>query len=95
MVSGATGAVAVVQGKLLTVRVSFFLRPDVLKEVNGDINYLYVTMMTVGIIQIIFGSLRLSKLMNFVSRPTMLGFLNGLAILILLSQFHAFREVRD
>lgn len=50
-------------------------------------------MITVGIIQILFGSFRLAKLMNFVSRPTVLGFLNGLAIIILLSQIHAFREV--
>jgi MFS superfamily sulfate permease-like transporter len=33
--------------------------------------------------------------MNFVSKPTVLGFLNGLAIVILLSQLHAFREVRE
>jgi SulP family sulfate permease len=50
-------------------------------------------MITVGIIQIIFGTFKLAKLMNLVSRPTVLGFLNGLAVIILLSQLHAFREV--
>ena len=49
-------------------------------------------MITVGIIQILFGVFKLAKLMNFISKPTVLGFLNGLAIIILLSQLHAFRE---
>eukprot|EP01127_Copromyxa_protea_P014127 TRINITY_DN3892_c0_g1_i1.p1 TRINITY_DN3892_c0_g1~~TRINITY_DN3892_c0_g1_i1.p1 ORF type:complete len:902 (+),score=139.97 TRINITY_DN3892_c0_g1_i1:162-2708(+) len=79
MISGATGAIAVVQGQLVS-------------EVKGNLDYLYVTMITVGIIQFLFGTFRLAKLMNFVSKPTVLGFLNGLAIVILLSQMHAFRE---
>lgn len=85
MISGATGAIAVVVGKVVQYG-----------DAQGDglgLQYLFATIMLAGLIQIIFGLLRLGRLIRLVPYPVMMGFVNGLAIVILLAQFTSFKTV--
>lgn len=72
MVSGATGALAVVQYYVV---------------IKYDQEVLLFTMILCGIIQIILSLLNIGKLIKLVSEPVMIGFLNGLGIVICLAQF--------
>ena len=76
MISGATGALAVVMVSLV--------------KFHG-IEYLFAAVVLMGIIQIVFGLLRMGKFIRMVPYPVMLGFVNGLAIVIFLSQFSQFK----
>jgi len=73
MISGATGAVAVV---IVTLALS-----------HGP-EYVFATVVLAGIIQIVAGLLRLGKLMRLVPHSVIFGFINGLAIIIFTSQFN-------
>lgn len=76
MISGATGAMAVVM-------------PDLVKE-WGPGGLFYAVMFT-GIIQLVLGALRVDSYIKFISHPIMIGFCNGLAVVIGLAQFHSFK----
>ena len=76
MISGATGAMAVVVVALVAMH---------------GIEYLFPTVILCGLIQLVVGFLRLGKLIRLVPHPVMLGFVNGLAIVICLAQFGSFR----
>ena len=76
MISGATGALAVVMVSLVTV--------------HGE-QYLFATVILMGIIQLIAGVLKLGKFIRMVPQPVMLGFVNGLAIVIGLAQLGQFK----
>jgi sulfate permease, SulP family len=76
MISGATGAIAVVIAPLVA---------------SHGVEYLFAAIILAGIIQIIAGLLRWGKFIRLVPHPVMLGFVNGLAIIIFLSQFEAFK----
>lgn len=78
MISGATGAMAVVVVALVA---------------NYGIGYLFPAVVLCGFIQIVVGLLRLGKLIRIVPHPVMLGFVNGLAIVILLAQFSSFKSL--
>ncbi|MGB3467404.1 MAG: SulP family inorganic anion transporter [Cyclobacteriaceae bacterium] len=84
MISGATGAMAVVMVDL--VREG--------SELGGGtgLQYLFVTLLLVGIIQMAAGVLKLGKFIRLVPYPVMLGFVNGLAIVIFLSQIGMFKS---
>ena len=71
MISGATGALAVVMVSLVT---------------SHGLQYLFSAVILMGIIQIIMGSLKLGKFIRLVPEPVILGFVNGLAIVIFLAQ---------
>ena len=77
MISGATGAMAVVMVSLVAIY---------------GIQYLFAAIVLTGIIQIIIGLLKLGKLINIVPATVMLGFVNGLAIVIFLSQIGQFKD---
>ncbi len=77
MISGATGAMAVVMVSLVIVH---------------GVEYLFATIILTGLIQISAGLLRLGKFINLVPYPVMLGFVNGLAIVIFLAQLGQFKE---
>ena len=77
MISGATGAMAVVMVALVAIY---------------GIQYLFAAIVLTGIIQIIIGIARLGKLINIVPSPVMIGFVNGLAIVIFLSQIGQFKK---
>lgn len=76
MISGATGAMAVVIVALV---------------VSHGVEYLFAAVVLTGVIQIGVGLLRLGKYIRIVPHPVMLGFVNGLAIVIFLSQLEQFR----
>ena len=72
MISAATGAMAV-------------LFIDLVRD--HGIQYLFATTILAGVFQVIAGALRLGLLIRFVSRSVMTGFVNALAIIILMAQF--------
>ncbi|TVR42435.1 MAG: SulP family inorganic anion transporter [Planctomycetota bacterium] len=76
MISGATGAMAVVIFGLVR---------------EHGVDYLFPAVVLAGMLQISVGALRLGKLIRLVPYPVMLGFVNGLAIVILLAQFESFK----
>lgn len=76
MISGATGAVAVV------------FAPLVLKY---GVDYLFVAVILMGCIQISAGLLKMGKFARIIPHPVMLGFVNGLAIVIFLAQLGQFK----
>jgi sulfate permease, SulP family len=76
MVSGATGALAVVMVSLV---------------VKHGVEYLFATVVLMGILQILFAVAKLGKFIRMVPHPVMLGFVNGLAIVIFLAQFGHFK----
>jgi SulP family sulfate permease len=78
MVSGATGALAVVMVALV---------------VTHGVEYLFATVVLMGILQLVFAIAKLGKLIRMVPYPVMLGFVNGLAIVIFLAQFSHFKTV--
>lgn len=78
MISGATGAVAVVIVSLAATH---------------GVEYVFAAVVLAGIIQVAAGTLRLGKLMRLVPHPVIFGFVNGLAIIIFMSQLDQFKDV--
>lgn len=76
MISGATGAMAVVMVALVA---------------QHGIQYLFAAVVLAGILQILAGTFRLGKFIRLVPYPVMLGFVNGLAIVIFLAQLGQFK----
>jgi sulfate permease, SulP family len=76
MISGATGALAVVMVALV---------------VQHGVEYLFVTVVLMGVLQILFGLAKFGKFIRMVPHPVMLGFVNGLAIVIFLAQLSHFK----
>ena len=77
MISGATGALAVVMVALV---------------VQHGIEYLFATVVMMGIFQILFAIAKLGKFIRMVPHPVMLGFVNGLAVVIF-AQFNHFKNI--
>src|SRR5690554_527172 len=77
MISGATGAVAIVIVAL---------------AVSHGVEYVFATVVLAGIIQVIAGILKLGKLMRLVPQPVIFGFVNGLAVIIFMSQLDQFKD---
>ena len=77
MVSGAAGSMAVVIVALV---------------VQHGAPYLLATVLLSGALMVLFGALRLGKLVRMVPHPVMLGFVNGLAIVIALAQLEHFKS---
>ena len=80
MISGATGALAVVMTSLV---------------VTHGVEYLFATVVLMGILQILAGVFKLGKFIRMVPHPVMLGFVNGLAIVIFLAQLGQFKVLGD
>jgi sulfate permease, SulP family len=78
MISGATGAVAVVIVALA--------------KTHG-VEYIFTTVVLAGIFQVLAGVLRLGKFIRLVPHPVMFGFVNGLAVVIFMSQLAQFKVV--
>lgn len=92
MISGATGALAVVMVSLVKEGNDMGLAMAE-PVVNMGLQYLFVTVIIMGIIQASAGLLKLGKFIRLVPHPVMLGFVNGLAIVIFLSQLNMFTSV--
>jgi len=94
MISGASGAMAVVMVHLIQKgnEVGLSLADPI---DNLGLQWLFITLLIVGGIQILAGVLRLGKFVRLIPHPVMLGFVNGLAIVIFLSQLGLFKERID
>lgn len=86
MISGATGAIAVVFLGLISTLKS--QNPNI--TIDEITQYVFVTVILAGILQLIAGFLRLGKFMRLVPHPVIFGFVNGLAIIIFMSQLPQF-----
>lgn len=76
LISGGAGSLAVVSVALV---------------VTHGVEYLFACIVLMGILQLAFGYFRLGKLIKLVSPTVMTGFVNGLALVIFLAQFHQLR----
>jgi len=76
MISGATGALAVVMVALVA---------------GHGVEYLFATVVLMGVLQILAGIFHLGKFIRLVPHPVMMGFVNGLAIVIFLAQLTQFQ----
>ncbi len=90
MISGATGAMAVVMVALIKGGNEIGMNMDTPVEDLG-LQYLFLTLLLVGIIQISAGLFKLGKFVRLIPHPVMMGFVNGLAIVIFLSQLGMFK----
>src|SRR5699024_1566084 len=77
MISGATGAIAVVIVALVQ---------------SHGVEYVFATVILAGLIQMLAGVLKLGKLIRLVPHPVIYGFVNGLAIIIFMSQLDQFKD---
>ena len=91
MISGATGAMAVVMVFLIQKGNEVGAALEIPVE-NLGLQWLFITLLFVGGIQIMAGVLRLGKFVRLIPHPVMMGFVNGLAIVIFLSQLGLFKE---
>lgn len=86
MISGATGAMAVVMVHLVSEG----------NALGGSdsmgLQYLFAALLLTGIIQILAGVFRLGKFVRMIPYPVMMGFVNGLAIVIFISQLGMFKS---
>jgi len=94
MISGATGAMAVVMVHLIQQGNEVGLALDNPIS-NLGLQWLFITLLFVGGIQILAGVLRLGKFVRLIPHPVMMGFVNGLAIVIFLSQLGMFTTTVD
>ncbi len=76
MISGATGSMAVVMVALVAAH---------------GVEYLFATVVLTGVLQIAFGAMKFGKFIRMVPYPVMLGFVNGLAIVIFMAQLPQFQ----
>lgn len=76
MISGATGALAVVMSSLV---------------IQHGVEYLFATVVLMGVFQVLSGILKLGRFIRLIPHPVMLGFVNGLAIVIFLAQLGQFK----
>lgn len=92
MISGATGAVAVVLVGLAIEATSILQVQGAEAEALafGILQYITLAAVMAGIIQVAAGLLKLGKFIRLVPQPAMYGFVNGLAIVIAMSQFKFF-----
>ncbi|NNK80417.1 MAG: SulP family inorganic anion transporter, partial [Flavobacteriales bacterium] len=91
MISGATGAMAVVMVYLIRMGNDVGMALDTPVE-NLGLQWLFITLLLVGGMQIVAGLLRLGKFVRLIPHPVMMGFVNGLAIVIFLAQLGMFKE---
>ncbi|MCY8007653.1 SulP family inorganic anion transporter [Bacillus haynesii] len=80
MISAATGAMALLMGSLVR---------------DHGLDYLFAATILTGIIQLIFGVLKIARFMKFIPRSVMVGFVNALAILIFIAQVPHFVGVSN
>jgi SulP family sulfate permease len=76
MISGATGSMAVVMVGLVS---------------QYGVHYLFPTVVLTGVLQILVGVMRMGKIIRMLPKSVMVGFVNGLAIVIFLAQLHQFK----
>lgn len=76
MISGAAGATALVLASLIS---------------SHGVEYMFLATILTGVLQVLFGFLKIGKLMKFIPKPVMIGFVNALGIMMLTSQLDHFK----
>lgn len=79
MISAAAGSLAVVMVGLV---------------VEHGVEYLFAAVILMGLLQILIGALKLGRFIRMVPMPVMLGFVNGLAIVIFMAQIGQFKDAQ-
>lgn len=92
MISGATGAMAVVLVSLVKEGNEMGMALENPVE-NMGLNYLFATIVLTGVLQFLAGICRFGKFVRLIPHPVMMGFVNGLAIVIFLSQLSMFPQI--
>ena len=82
MISGATGSMAVVMISIMA------LFPG---DTATGLSYLFMTVLLTGIFEVLIGVFGLGKFIRMMPKSVMIGFVNGLAIVIFISQLHSFK----
>lgn len=76
LISAAAGSVALVLANLVA---------------EHGVNYLFAATILAGLIQVVLGAVKVGKVMRYIPQPVMLGFVNGLGIMMFLSQVNHFK----
>lgn len=76
LISAAAGSVALVLANLVA---------------EHGVNYLFAATILAGVIQVVLGAAKVGKVMRYIPQPVMLGFVNGLGIMMFLSQVNHFK----
>ncbi|MCK5847200.1 MAG: SulP family inorganic anion transporter [Bacteroidales bacterium] len=90
MISGATGAMAVVMVSLVSEGNQYAETLGITGPEIG-LQFLFVTLLFTGTFQILAGVFKLGKYVRMIPHPVMMGFVNGLAIVIMISQLGMFK----
>ncbi len=91
LISGAAGAVAVIFVNMIQEGHAKGLLFDQPVE-NMGYFYLLAAVVLMGIIQVLAGVFKLGKFVRLIPHPVMMGFVNGLAIVIFMAQLGMFKE---
>lgn len=99
MICGATGAIAIVAAQAFTLGKKAGLDTikaggDLVGQTPDDIGlqYLVTALLFAGVIQIFIGVFKLGRFIRLIPHPVMMGFVNGLAIVIAIGQFLFFKS---
>ena len=85
MICGATGAIAIVAAQAFKLGGATGIE-------GMDYKYLFVALILAGVIQTTIGLLKLGRLIRLVPHPVMMGFVNGLAVVIAMGQLEFFKD---
>ncbi|QJE98615.1 SulP family inorganic anion transporter [Luteolibacter luteus] len=89
---GRPGMISSAAGSLAVVMVALVAEGNRRGGDGAGFEYLLLTVMMMGLIQILIGVLKLGRFIRLVPHPVIMGFVNGLAIVVFLSQLKMFRE---
>jgi SulP family sulfate permease len=89
---GRPGMISSAAGSLAVVMVALVAEGNRRGGEGAGFEYLLLAVILMGVIQIIIGLLKLGRLIRLVPHPVMMGFVNGLAIVVFLSQLKMFRQ---
>jgi len=89
---GRPGMISSAAGSLAVVMVALVSEGNARGGPGAGFEYLLLAVMLMGVIQLVIGALQLGRFIRLVPRPVMIGFVNGLAIVVFISQLKMFRH---
>jgi SulP family sulfate permease len=89
---GRPGMISSAAGSLAVVMIALVAEGDRRGGPGAGLEYLFLAVILMGLIQVGVGVLKLGRLIRLVPHPVMMGFVNGLAIVVFISQLRMFRE---
>jgi|UniRef100_UPI00404A7D8E sulfate permease, SulP family len=91
---GRPGMISAAAGSLAVVMVALVMEGNARGGAGAGLEYLLATVVLMGLIQLVIGWLKLGRFIRLVPHPVMMGFVNGLAVVIFLAQLGMFKERR-